>query len=108
LNVSAAAASDAGAYHVVVTNSLGSVQSASAEVTISATPLARLTIAATEAGVTLVGQGEPGATYDVQRSQNLTGENWTTIQTVVADQTGHFQIVAPSSGQYWFIRTSKQ
>ena len=102
---------DVGAYRVLVSNELETISSATAEITIvldADTSKGRLSITATAAGVDLAGQGEPGATYDVQLCGDLSSQNWITIQAVVADQSGRFKITAPLSGRSWFIRTSKQ
>lgn len=111
LHIAQATSGDAGTYRVLVSNELETLSSAAAEITMVLDPdtsRGRLTITATDAGVDLVGQGEPGATYAVQLCTSLSSQNWITIQTVVADQTGRFKITAPAGGQYWFIRTSKQ
>lgn len=101
---------DEGEYQVLVSNELETVISAKSEVAIIDPDVARgrLTITTTAAGVDLVVQGEPGATYDVQHCDDLSSRIWTTIQTVVADQSGRFEITAPSSGRSGFIRTSRQ
>jgi hypothetical protein len=102
---------DGGSYHVVVMNSLEELISDIAEVTIVPDPdlaRGRLSITTSAAGASLVGQGEPGATYNIQRSTDLSSQDWTTIQTVIADEAGRFEFQAPSGGQYWFIRTFRE
>jgi hypothetical protein len=111
LQITAVTDADEGVYHVLVRNDLEEVPSSSAEVNVTANPdifAGRLTITASVSGAQLVGQGEPGATYDVQLTGDLSNQNWITIQTVVADAAGRLEIRAPSSGRYWFIRTSRQ
>jgi hypothetical protein len=101
--------SDAGLYHVIVQNTLEQVTSADARVTVEGpdTSAGVLNIAASRTGITLSGQGSPGATYDVQLTGDLTDPNWITIQSVTADANGQFDIRAPSSGRAWYIRTLK-
>jgi hypothetical protein len=109
LQIPSVSDADAGTYHVLILNDLEEVTTQSAELTVASNSSAgRLSITATASGVTLFGQGEPGATYDVQLSHDLSADDWTDIQTVSADLTGRFQIVAPTSGRYWFIRTVRQ
>jgi hypothetical protein len=101
--------SDEGSYRVVVMNEVEEVSSEIAEVNVALGPDisgGQLTISTITSGLNLVGQGVPGATYEIQVCTDLSAANWTTVQTVTADASGLFQMNAPT-GQTWFLRTMK-
>jgi hypothetical protein len=66
---------DAGTYSVVVANSLGTVTSSNAVLTVYATPAASLGLSAAANGILINITGVPGWRYAVQTSTNLT--TWT-------------------------------
>ena len=107
LMVSIRSKNDLGSYTVRVSNAAGFTESNPGIVSLAPDPAGSLIITVSGVGANLVGQGEPGTTYDVQLCSDLSSRNWITVQTVVADQTGRFEIRTPSSGRYWFIRTSR-
>lgn len=86
-------ASHAGGYSVVVSNPLGVVTSAVAQLTINIPPGAPLVAPAHSLalvyginGASLTFIGDPFSVYTLQASENLV--NWTTVGSVVADATG--------------------
>ncbi len=104
------ATNNAGAYHAIVINELEELATDNADVTIIPGPDTSggiLEISAEPSGVSLVGQGVAGATYEIQVCSDLAAGNWTTVQTVVADENGGFEINRPT-GNIFFLRTMKR
>jgi hypothetical protein len=106
---------DFGSYSVRVANTAGFVESNLARIErLRPDQLVDvLTISASAQGggdtLSIVASGRPGATYDVQLSSDLRSNNWVTIQTVVADANGRFEIRPPGTQSgFWFIRTARR
>jgi len=70
---------DAGTYSVVVANSLGTVTSSNAVLTVYTTAAASLGLSTTANGILINITGVPGMRYEVQTSTNLS--SWTSVQT---------------------------
>ncbi|MCX6903730.1 MAG: HYR domain-containing protein [Verrucomicrobia bacterium] len=65
-----------------------------------------LTIAA-DGVLTLVAEGVPGVTYEVQRSQNLGQAAWTTVAKIIADENGQVIYHEPNAQSPSFYRTKE-
>jgi uncharacterized repeat protein (TIGR03803 family) len=103
LTVNNITTNDAGSYSVVVSDTLGSVTSSGAVLTVAASPVVQ-SVAQTNGTLTFTWSAAAGLSYQVQTTSNLTSTIWTDLGTITASNSSASASYSIGSSSQQFYR----